>query len=200
MLLGLAVLGQGVRTWLTLPNQPPGQLTLLPPDSTDPLSRQRERAKAVDRPLGAGEKIDVDRGTVDEIARLPRVGRGLAKAIVADRAAHGPFGSLAALDRVSGVGPGLLQVVAPHAVFSGAPGVYGGSPSATPRGPPLLDLNAADSAALERLSGIGPYMASRIVAYRTRHGPFGSPEDLLEVGGIGPATLAKIRAAVTVGP
>jgi competence ComEA-like helix-hairpin-helix protein len=197
MLLGLAVLGQGVHTWLTLPNQPPGQLTILPPDSTDPLSRQRELAKAVDRPLAAGEKIDVDRATVDEIARLPRVGRGLAKAIVADRTAHGPFGSLAALDRVSGVGPGLLQVVAPHAAFSGT-GVYA-SPPGAPNGPPPLDLNAADSAGLERLSGIGPYMAARIVAYRTRHGPFGTPDDLLKVGGIGPATLARIRDQVRVG-
>jgi competence ComEA-like helix-hairpin-helix protein len=42
-------------------------------------------------------------------------------------------------------------------------------------------------------------MAARIVAYRTRHGPFGSPDDLLKVGGIGPATLARIRDQVRVG-
>jgi competence protein ComEA len=145
---------------------------------------------SLDRPLAPGEMIDLDKAMVDDIARLPRVGRTLAKTINVDRGARGPFGSLQGLDRVPGVGPGLLAVLSPHVVFSGRPTVEPSVQRAT------LNINAADSAAFERLAGIGPYMAGRIVAYRNRHGSFGSVDDLLKVGGIGPATLAKVQESL----
>ena len=59
------------------------------------------------------------RADVTEITRLPRVGPALAQRIVAWRDAHGPFGSLAALDSVPGVGPNLLQSLRPYVSFSG---------------------------------------------------------------------------------
>jgi len=62
-----------------------------------------------------------------------------------------------------------------------------------------LDLNTATAADLERLPGIGPELARRIVAYREAHGPFAAVEDLLQVEGIGPVTLERIRDLVTVG-
>ena len=66
-----------------------------------------------------------------------------------------------------------------------------------PQGP--VDVNTADAAALQTLPGIGPALAERIIAYRTEHGPFRRVEDLLEVKGIGEATLEKFRQEVTVG-
>ncbi len=51
----------------------------------------------------------------------------------------------------------------------------------------VVDLNAADTTALETLPGIGPALAQRILAWREEHGGFRSVEDLLEVGGIGTA-------------
>ena len=57
----------------------------------------------------------------------------------------------------------------------------------------------ADAAALQTLPGIGPALAERIIAYRTEHGPFRTVEELLEVKGIGEATLEKLRQEVTVG-
>lgn len=66
-----------------------------------------------------------------------------------------------------------------------------------PRGP--VDVNTADTEALQTLPGIGPALAERIIAYRTEHGPFRRVEDLLEVKGIGEATLEKLRQEVTVG-
>jgi competence protein ComEA len=59
------------------------------------------------------------RSDVTEITRLPRVGPALAQRIVAWRETHGPFGSLAALDSVPGVGPKLLQSLKPYVSFSG---------------------------------------------------------------------------------
>jgi hypothetical protein len=57
-----------------------------------------------------------------------------------------------------------------------------------PRGVPVgrIDPNRANALELERLPGIGPALAGRIVADRDRRGPFPSPEALLRVPGIGP--------------
>lgn len=59
-----------------------------------------------------------------------------------------------------------------------------------------IDLNRATAAELESLPGVGPVLASRIVAYRDLHGPFTAVEDLLDVGGIGEAKLAAMRDAI----
>ena len=59
--------------------------------------------------------------------------------------------------------------------------------------PFTLDVNAADDVELAQLPGIGPATARRIVDHRLRHGPFGSIEALLDVAGIGPATLLQMR-------
>jgi competence protein ComEA len=145
------------------------------------------------RPLGPGERIDLDRATAVEIARLPRVGLALARAIVVDREAHGPFGSLPALDRVPGIGPGLVTAIETHVTFSGNL-----SASPAPPAPSALDLNTAGAADLERLPFIGTYMARQIVAYRDKHGAFPSVDSLVRVPGIGPATLAKVRDRLRV--
>ncbi len=56
-----------------------------------------------------------------------------------------------------------------------------------------VDINAATAADLEVLPGVGPVLASRIVAYRDANGPFATVEDLLDVPGIGEAKLAGMR-------
>ncbi len=61
-----------------------------------------------------------------------------------------------------------------------------------------VDLNSATLAELDSLPGIGPTLAARIVQYRTENGPFASPEELLNVSGIGEKKLAEIRDLVTV--
>jgi competence protein ComEA len=64
--------------------------------------------------------------------------------------------------------------------------------------PAPLDLNEADAEALSRLPGVGPVLAGRIVAARRTRGRFRSLEELLEVPGIGPATLEKIRTGARI--
>ena len=63
----------------------------------------------------------------------------------------------------------------------------------------LVDINAAGAAELVSLPGIGPALARRIIAYRGEHGPFGRIEELLDVRGIGPKMLDKIRPKIRVG-
>ncbi len=61
-----------------------------------------------------------------------------------------------------------------------------------------INLNTATLEQLETLTGIGPTKAEAIVAYREAQGPFTSVEQLLDVPGIGEATLEGLQDEVTV--
>lgn len=65
----------------------------------------------------------------------------------------------------------------------------------SPIGP--VDADQADSAALERLPGIGPALAARIVADRQERGAFGSLVGLQRVRGIGPGMARRLGGLVT---
>lgn len=62
-----------------------------------------------------------------------------------------------------------------------------------------VNLNTADVAVLEsELIGIGKVKAEAIIEHRTANGPFASVDELLEVKGIGAATLEKNRDRLSV--
>ena len=61
-----------------------------------------------------------------------------------------------------------------------------------------IPINTADVHDLDRLPGIGPTKAQAIVDYRTEHGPFQSTDQLLEVSGIGEATLEGLLDYITL--
>lgn len=63
-----------------------------------------------------------------------------------------------------------------------------------------IDLNRATVEELDGLPGIGPVLAGRIVAHRSRVGRFHSREDLFAVQGIGPKLFARLAPLVSVGP
>ncbi|MHB8125909.1 MAG: helix-hairpin-helix domain-containing protein [Desulfitobacteriaceae bacterium] len=63
-----------------------------------------------------------------------------------------------------------------------------------------ININTAGATELDKLSGVGPALAERIIQYRTEHGPFAVPEDLQNVSGIGPKTYEKMSSQVTVQP
>jgi competence protein ComEA len=63
---------------------------------------------------------------------------------------------------------------------------------------PLVNINTADSAELETLPGVGPVTAAAILQWRADHGAFSAVEELLEVSGIGDATLAELAPYVTL--
>jgi len=64
-----------------------------------------------------------------------------------------------------------------------------------------VDINSADAAGLAAaIVGIGEKKAASIIAYRQANGPFARIEDLVNVKGIGAATIEKNRRNLTVAP
>ncbi len=90
-----------------------------------------------------------------------------------------------------------IVVGGPPAPTVGAAGSAGSASAAVPGGP-LVNLNTATESELESLPEVGPVTAQSIAAWRTEHGGFSSVDELLEVDGIGDATLAKIAPHVTI--
>jgi competence protein ComEA len=72
--------------------------------------------------------------------------------------------------------------------------------SATTLAQHSIELNSATVDELQKLPGVGPAIAQRIVAYRKEHGDFSKPDDVSSVRGIGPRTLERIRVYLVVRP
>lgn len=78
---------------------------------------------------------------------------------------------------------------------SGASG--GGGSSASSGG--LVNINSASASELDALPGVGPSTAQKIVDDREANGPFGKPEDLMRVPGIGESKYNALKDLVTTG-
>jgi competence protein ComEA len=81
------------------------------------------------------------------------------------------------------------------------PGKSSRSPTVNPPGGTneagKINVNLATQQQLESLPGIGPVLAGKIIEFRSKR-RFKQVDDLLEIRGIGPATLEKVRSRVCV--
>ena len=87
------------------------------------------------------------------------------------------------------------------------PFIEGASPILATPGPTvvavtteLININTASLEELDTLPGIGPSLAQRIIDYREENGPFISPEDVINVPGIGAGNYERFRDLIAVGP
>lgn len=92
---------------------------------------------------------------------------------------------------------GVLLLIA---LAVGGPGVPGVQAQEAPVDkPPVVNINTADVEELSSvLQGVGRARAEAIVQYREMYGPFESIEELMDVSGVGEATLARNREAITL--
>lgn len=61
-----------------------------------------------------------------------------------------------------------------------------------------VNLNTAPAEQLERLPGVGPSTAARIIEYRQKNGGFKKIEELMNVRGIGEKAFLKMKSQITV--
>ena len=61
-----------------------------------------------------------------------------------------------------------------------------------------IDINTANSEALQTLNGIGIILAERIIEYRISNGGFQNIEEIMNVSGIGTSIYEKIKDDITV--
>lgn len=155
----------------------------------------------------AAASINVNTADRTELLQVPGVGPHMADAILTHRNTFGPFTTLDELDGVKGIGGKTLDKLRPWLHVEGQPVVRGPEPLVeklerkplAPAAPTKkldaseqIDVNTATAAELQRLPGIGPKIAERIIEAREGKA-FTTPEDLRRVAGIGAKTLEKLR-------
>ncbi len=86
----------------------------------------------------------------------------------------------------------------PHKAGSGGDSSLSGK--SYPKENFIIELNTADTFALQRLRGIGPSFARRIVSYRERLGGYSDRSQLLEIWGMDTTRYNVIKEHLTVNP
>jgi len=158
-------------------------------------------------------RVDLNRADHTELEQVPGLGPKLARAIEDHRREKGPFRSVEELRGVHGVGPATVEKVRPFVRVESDPAPdlepltlerKPPAPAPSPRtirkvqpGDPPINVNAAPAEELQRLPGVGPTIALRIVSARAA-APFRAVEELRRVKGIGPKTLDGLRPYVVV--
>jgi competence protein ComEA len=167
--------------------------------STDPAPLQRDVVPLAPMDLNAAAEAD--------LASIPGLGETLAARIVLHRKTHGEFRSVEELRQVKGVGEKTLARIRPFVQIGTyaeaappAPAKATEGPATKKKPPPAtkIDVNRAGAVELQKLPGVGPTLAARIVEYRQKR-PFASVEELRKVKGVGPKTLDAIRPHVAIG-
>lgn len=174
-------------------------------------SRTSTRPSDLQRGSENAYRVDLNHAERAELMQLPGVGDALADRVLEHRRQHGPFRNVDDLRTVSGMGPATLERLRPHIQvtaddpeaeempapnLSPSPTRSTGKKESSLKEP--IDINRATLDDLQRLPGIGPKMAQRILDERQKK-PFEKIEDLRRVSGIGPKTLEKLRPCVKVG-
>ena len=77
------------------------------------------------------------------------------------------------------------------------PGRTGSSSSGTNSAEGKININTADASELDKLPGVGPAMAEKIVEWRKNNGPFQDGEDLKKVKGIGEEKYRKLKDKIS---
>jgi competence protein ComEA len=177
----------------------------------DPARPGAEKLPAADLPSA---RLELNGATRAELALVPGLGPARAQAVEDYRRHHGPFRSVEDLRNVPGIGPKTLERVrsylfvdevakadTPPARDASATIVRSAAAKKSKKEAALtapINVNGASAAELQKLPGIGPKLAQRILDERTLRGSFKTVDELRRVPGIGPKTLEKLRPHVIV--
>ena len=164
-------------------------------------------------------RVEINKATRSELMQLPGIGPTRADKILAYRKSKGSFERVEDLRSVEGIGDITLERIRKHVhvdaraideesddeplQLTRKPSAPAKSTAKTPSkskpGPDgMVDLNRASVSDLQRLPGIGPTLAQRIVDERERKA-FAKVDELRRVSGIGVKRLEQLKPFVVVG-
>ena len=190
-LIGMVVLG-------LMRSAPPGPVALpsVAPAAPEPVATGRAPSTSSPEP----DEVVIDVSGAVARPGLARLRRGARVAEAVD-AAGGPVAGadLSTLNQARVLADGEQvrvlragEAPPPSAASAPPPGGRTGAPAAP------VDLNRATVDELDVLPGVGPATAAAIITWRDENGGFRRVEDLLEVPGIGPTRLERLRPHVRV--
>jgi len=140
-------------------------------------------ATDIEKPIQEKDRKAIDPNSAPIEALESLFGKRVGQTIANYRKKGGRFKSKADLKKVYGMNEKLYTSCAPYLLLPDE--VTGNHTSGKLKAPKeLVDINKADSAQLEKLAGIGPVLAARIIKYKTKLGGYVDPAQLLEVYGI----------------
>lgn len=161
------------------------------------------------RPASALFAFDPNQADAEQLRRLG-LPKHVTNNLIRYRQAGGRFRKPADLQKIYGLSEEMYRRLEPYVLITGPdqvpegktenqlePDTFSFTEPLPPQRHPVLDyrleLNLADSAELVDLPGIGPVLARRIVQWRERLGGYYVVEQLLEIKGLTPETLDRIR-------
>ena len=181
--------------------EPENEDEIAEPEESEPAEDTEEPDAEPEFPL----IIDLNTATAEELQTLSGIGPVLAQRIIDYRTEYGAFTCVDDLVNVKGIGEATLEqfrdrvtVSVQNREESREPEPSEETDAGKAEQSDLLDINTATAEELQTLIGIGPVLAQRIIDYRTENGAFTCVDDLLNVKGIGEATLNKFREQITV--
>lgn len=175
------------------------------------------------------ETIDINTASFEELKTLPRIGTVSANKIIEYRKICGRFNSIEEITRVKGIGKKTFEKIREvitvgsssycdekksfsklekpeslpekmKSLMTNEEGSMTINGTKTFQEQLKININTASIEELERLHGIGPAIANRIIEYRKFHGGFQSIEEITRVKGIGVKTYEKIKGNITIVP
>jgi competence protein ComEA len=178
--------------------------------------RMGARPTQLDQDSTATHRVDINKANRTELMQLPGIGPSRADKILSYRNAKCGFQNVDDLRGVEGIGDATLARIRPWLTVDAAEseetsanqepellsrkpekGVAAAKSGKKPGVDGLIDVNRASLTDLQRLPGIGPALAQRIVDERERK-PFAKAEDLRRVSGIGAKRLDQIKPYVAL--
>ncbi len=156
--------------------------------------------------------ININSASLEELDRITGVGSIIAQRIIDYRNQYGPFQAIEDIKNVSGIGDvtfekmkgeitvgdvvsSTVAVAASSETFATS-SVASSSIAATT--PAKININTASYEELQKITGVGPTIAQRIIDYRQANGPFQTIEDIEKVKGIGDVTFNKMKDQITI--